>query len=99
MLERVVCDFLHRHQVPHDREPEYPFDALLNSNGRKRADWLLPGGTFVEMWGLPGNAHYADRMLRKRALAKAHHLRLIELTEADLPFLGEKLAEFMPRRA
>src|SRR5699024_4103951 len=54
--EKAVDDFLHHHEIVHELEPHYPHDPVLNPNTRKRADWLLEDGTYVEMWGLEGDA-------------------------------------------
>lgn len=88
LSERQVCDFFYEHGIAHDREPAYPIDPELNPRGRRRADWLLADGTFVEFWGLPNSPEYAARMEQKRQLAARHGLKLVELTARDLPALG-----------
>lgn len=83
MLEKSVDDFLHAKGIGHVREPLYPFDEQLNPNSRLRADWLLTDGTFVEMWGMPDEPAYAEKMRRKLDLAARHDVRLIGLMPAD----------------
>lgn len=96
MREKAVCDFLHQHRIAHDREPLYPKDTELNANGRRRADWRLSDGTLVELWGLPDDPVYAAKMVMKRTLALRHDLRLVEITDAELPFLPRVFADWMP---
>jgi hypothetical protein len=69
---KAVDDFFHQYGVDHAREPLYPFDIQLNPNIRRRADWLLSDGTFVEMWGMPNDAAYATKMREKTELAARH---------------------------
>lgn len=94
--EKAVCDFLHQFGIRHDREPLYPMDADFNPTGRRRADWVLADGTFVELWGLPGNPAYLAKMLQKRQLAVRHNLRLIEVTGRDLTRLPVIFANWLP---
>jgi hypothetical protein len=96
MREKAVCDFLHQNDIAHDREPLYPFDPELNRHGRRRADWLLLDGTLVELWGMPNDPAYAAKMIAKRDLARLHKLRLVEITDADLPVLPRVFAEWLP---
>lgn len=99
MWEKGVCDFLHMHQIPHEREPRYPVDPTLNAAGMRRADWLLADGTFVELWGLPNDPAYAERMATKRRLAHKLGINLLELTAADLPHLPAIFAPWLPAGA
>lgn len=94
--EKAVCDFLHQFGIQHDREPLYPVDPDLNPRGRRRADWILADGTFVELWGLPSAPAYAARMREKRELAERQGLTLIELTERDLLTLPRVFAPWLP---
>ncbi|MHC6231742.1 hypothetical protein ACX5I6_19590 [Arthrobacter sp. MMS24-T111] len=87
MREKAICDFLHQFGVEHEREPLYPLDELLNPLQRRRGDWRLADGTFVEFWGLPNDPTYAVKMREKRELARKHGLPLIEITDPDLPRL------------
>lgn len=94
--EKAVCDFLHQFGIRHDREPFYPMDTDFNPTGRRRADWLLADGTFVELWGLPNDPTYAAKMLQKRQLAARHSLTLIEITDRDLARLPIVFARWLP---
>ncbi|MER7604696.1 hypothetical protein [Nocardioides sp. NPDC127503] len=96
LREKAVCDFLHLHQVVHEREPFYPVDSLYNPSGKRRADWILADGTLVELWGMPNDPVYAAKMVEKRALAAGHGLRLVEIVDADLPRLPEVFADWLP---
>ena len=94
--EKAVCDFLHQYGIKHDREPTYPMDSDFNLSGRRRADWRLGDGTFVEFWGLPNDPIYAAKMLQKRELAARHGLILIELTARDIGKLPLIFAPWLP---
>lgn len=94
MLEKAVDDFLHKNGIDHSREPLYPFDEQLNPNTRLRADWLLSDGTFVEMWGMPNDVDYADKMRIKIELAARRHLRLVGITPTDTGSLSAIFADW-----
>ena len=72
--------------------PGIPCDPELNPNTRRRADWILEDGTFVEMWGMPKDPAYAEKMREKIELAERHRLSLIGLTAADIGRLNEIFA-------
>lgn len=94
MLEKVIDDFLHQHGIDHTREPLYPFDENHNPNTRLRADWLLSDGTFVEMWGMPDDPGYADKMRKKIELAARHKLRLVGITPVETGNLSTIFADW-----
>lgn len=94
MQEKAVDDFFHQHGIDHAREPLYPFDKELNLNARRRADWLLSDGTFVEMWGMPNDPTYAEKMRAKTELAVRHRLQLIGLSSEDIGRLSEIFAHW-----
>jgi len=94
LQEKAVDDFFDRHRIGHTREPRYPFDPELNPNTRRRADWLLEDGTFVEMWGMPKDPVYAEKMSEKIELARRHGLQLIGLTAADIGRLSEIFSQW-----
>jgi hypothetical protein len=97
MLEKAVDDFLHRHDIPHTREPAYPRHLDMNSN-RYRADWQLADGTLVEMWGMPNEPAYAEKMVTKRTLAETCGVPLLEIFPPDVNRLREVFAGFLPSR-
>lgn len=72
------------------RATEYPFDADLNPNRRSiEADWELWPGKFtykilVEYFEGKGHFGYAEKVERKRALAKKNGIILIEFLRPDL---------------
>lgn len=92
MQEKAVDDFMYQHGIAHEREPLYPYDAELNPSSRRRADWLLADGTLVEMWGLPNNPAYAEKMREKKQLAERHGISLVGLTREDIPRLSAVFA-------
>jgi hypothetical protein len=97
MQEKAVDDFLHLHGIAHEREPLYPYDEHLNPKTRRRADWLLEDGTYVEMWGMPDTPAYAEKMREKLQLAQRHQLSLISLTAVDIPRLKDIFAAWVTR--
>ncbi|NYF99678.1 hypothetical protein [Janibacter cremeus] len=96
LQEKAVCEFLYQHGIAHDREPHYPTDTEVNPNGRWRADWQLADGTLVEMWGMPKDKQYAQRMYAKQQLARKRNLTVLELTADDLPRLADRFAPWIP---
>jgi len=99
MQEKAVDDFLHQHDIPHDREPLYPHDPELNPKTLRRADWLLADGTLVEMWGLPDDPAYAAKMREKQLLADRFGINLVGLTLADIPRLPAIFAPWLSGKA
>lgn len=96
LREKAVDDFLHQHGIEHSREPMYPAHAELNPLGRSRGDWLLADGTFVELWGMPDDPAYAEKMSKKTLLAETAGLRLVGILDEDLPRLPEVFADWLP---
>lgn len=94
LQEKAVDDFFGLYGIGHTREPLYPFDKQLNPRTRRRADWLLEDGTFVEMWGMPNDPAYAEKMREKTELAARHRLQLIGLTADDIGRLREIFAHW-----
>jgi hypothetical protein len=75
--EKTVCDILHRHGIPHEREVAYPGSSAF------RADWAV-GETLIEYFGLAGDPGYDARTKAKRKLAAEHGLTVIALYPKDL---------------
>lgn len=94
LQEKAVDDFFDVCGIGHTREPLYPFGEQLNPRTRRRADWLLEDGTFVEMWGMPKDPAYAEKMREKTELAARHRLQLIGLTADDIGRLSEIFAHW-----
>ena len=72
LRERAVCDFLHQHDIDHDREPLYPTDDVLNPNGRRRADGFSPTAPWSSCGACQTTPSYAAKMVEKRELAQRH---------------------------
>jgi hypothetical protein len=89
-----TVDFFDLYGIGHTREPLYPFDKQLNPRTRRRADWLLEDGTFVEMWGMPKDPVYAEKMREKVDLAQRHRMSLIGLTADDIGRLRKIFAHW-----
>lgn len=89
--EQRIDNWLSLHGVHHEREPYYPAHSTLNPTGRRRADWQV-GSTFIEYFGLLGNAEYDKKTDEKIFLAQSLGITLIALYPSDLKSLGSKLS-------
>lgn len=74
--EKTIDDWLFEHAIPHDREPPYP-------EGNYRADWLVRE-TFVEYFGLAGDADYDARIEEKKRICERHGIILVAIHPKDL---------------
>lgn len=90
LAERTIDDWLSRHGVEHQIEPPWPRHPELNTHGRRRADWQLPDGTYVEYAGLTSE-DYLAKIQAKQQLAQHTGIRLIVITPPDLANLTEVL--------
>lgn len=95
LAEKSVDDFLSAHGIAHEHEPSWPHDDDLNPSGRRRADWRLDDGTYVEYAGLMTEANYARKMLEKQQLAAKTGVPLIVLTYEDLLRLPERFSAWL----
>lgn len=83
LAEKNIDDWLHLHNIPHEKEPAYP-------TGYLRADWKVDK-FFIEYWGLKGDEDYDEKILIKREILKEYNIPLIEINQDDLPNLEMKL--------
>ena len=96
--EAQVDNFLCQHGIAHSVHPLYPPHPELNPRQSLIADWRLEAdGTLVEHFGLPQKDWYRAKAERKRALAAATGVRLIEVTPEDLstPRLRELFGSYL----
>ena len=77
--EKRIDDWFFKQGIDHEREPKYPQHEDLNPDGRRRADWKVAGGVFVEYWGLAGSEDYDRKVDEKRQLAEENGIELIEI--------------------
>jgi len=70
--------------------------SLLSDPNGFRADWRLADGTLVEAAGMMTDPTYVAKMNRKQQLARKAGLRVITVTEVDLPRLATLLAYHLP---
>jgi hypothetical protein len=89
--EQRIDNWLSRNAVPHQREPYYPEDPLLNPAGNRRADWKI-GKSFIEYFGLVGEENYDKKISEKILLAQHHGIDLIAIYPADLEHLDSLLS-------
>lgn len=74
--EKTIDDLLFRKGVSHSREPKYP-------ESNYRGDFEI-AGTFIEYFGLAGNADYDKKAKTKIRLAKKHKIPLVAIYPKDL---------------
>jgi len=89
LAEKSIDDLLHKHSIPHEREPTYPGTSF-------RADWRLIVGdeiVLVEFFGLDSQHDYAKRMEEKLDYAKRHGIRVIAFVPKDLADLREAFSQ------
>jgi hypothetical protein len=91
LLEKSIDDWLTSHDVAHECEPYWPAHPVLNPSGRKRADWLLADGTYVECAGMLDQPDYAAKIAIKRDLASEFGIRLVVVGPTDLHRLSAML--------
>jgi hypothetical protein len=84
LLEKAIDDWFTANSVPHECEPKWPRHPQLNPSGAKRADWLLPDGTYVECAGMLESKDYAEKIALKQQLARAVGLTLIVVGPTDM---------------
>ncbi len=89
LIEKSIDDWMARRGLAHEREPHWPAHPTLNSNGRKRADWLLPSGAYVECVGMMEDPDYAEKVRLKQLLAADLGLRIYLVGPTDLYALDQ----------
>jgi hypothetical protein len=88
LLEKAIDDWFTANGVLHECEPKWPPHSVLNPSGAKRADWLLPDGTYVECAGMLESKNYADKIALKQQLAETVGIPLIVVAPTDMHRLG-----------
>ena len=88
LLEKAIDDWFTANSIPHECEPRWPRHPELNPSGAKRADWLLPDGTYVECAGMLESKDYAEKIALKQQLARALGLELIVVGPTEMHRLG-----------
>ena len=77
--EKDIDDFLFASGIAHEKEAPYPECGY-------RTDWELQGckrRTFIEYFGLTGNAEYDKKTELKREITRQHDIALIEIAPTD----------------
>ena len=90
LAEQKIDNWFYKNNIDHEVEPVYPKHEEFNKSGRLRADWKIKN-RFVEYFGLPEDKKYSEKMEKKRNLAKALNLNIIELFYEDLFDLDKSL--------
>lgn len=87
--ERSICDVLHKHGTPHEKEVLYPEHPELNPNKKLRCDYVFDG-RWVEFAGRMVDDAYAQRMDDKRRILALNGIQLeIVLPRTLVRFLEE----------
>ena len=98
LAERLIDDWLSAHDIPHEKEPLYPYHFYLNPSGRMRADWRV-GETLVEYAGLMDEPEYAAKMECKQELATELGFPLLLILPQDISSLDETLGRLVDPRS
>lgn len=93
--ERLIDDFFTEVGIAHETEPDWPAHPTYNPSGRKRADWLLVDGTYVEYAGLAGDKAYDRKMEGKVAMARELGIDLEVVFPRDLRNLRARFARHL----
>ena len=93
LLEKAVDDWLASRGIAHEREPRWPYHAVLNASGQKRADWLLADGSYAECLGLANNTWYDAKTIQKRKLAQEIGIKLYLIYPDDILRLERVFAD------
>ncbi len=94
LLEKAIDDWFTANSIPHQCEPRWPRHAQLNPSGAKRADWLMPDGTYVECAGMLESKDYAQKIAVKQELARALGLALIVVGPTEMHRLRQIFGRF-----
>jgi hypothetical protein len=92
LLEKSIDGWLSSNNIDHECEPRWPRHPTLNLSGAKRADWLLPDGTYVEYAGMLEHEDYAVKIAAKRHLAQELQITLVVIGPTDMHRISSILA-------
>jgi hypothetical protein len=85
--ELLIDDFLYKNGIVH------AYERKLNIDEEMYCDFYIPSGkVYIEYWGLEENEKYTERKNIKLGLYAKYKFNLIELNDADIQNLDEKLA-------
>jgi hypothetical protein len=99
LLEKSIDDWFSAHGLEHECEPRWPQHPVLNPSGRRRADWKLVDGSYVECLGMMSDPSYLEKIKQKRALAEVAGIDLYLVTPSDLLDLGRIFADVIDVRS
>lgn len=88
--EQRIDNWLFAKKLSHEREPQYPPHPTLNASGSRRADWKV-GDTFIEYFGLVGDADYERKMDEKIMLSTELQIDMIAIYPSDLERIEKRL--------
>jgi hypothetical protein len=97
LLEKAMDDWFTANKLAHECEPRWPRHERFNPSAAKRADWLLPDGTYVECAGMMESKEYAQKIAEKQQLAKALGIPLIVVAPTDMHRLADIFSSHLQR--
>lgn len=89
LLEKSIDDWFSQSGLRHECEPQWPTHPIYNPSGKKRADWLLPSGSFVECVGMMSDNGYAAKIKEKQQLAAEIGIKLYLVSSSDILVLDK----------
>ena len=84
LLEKSIDDWFSRNELQHECEPTWPMHPIYNPSGKRRADWLLPSGSFVECAGMMSDKDYLTKIKEKQLLAAEVGIKLYLVSSSDM---------------
>lgn len=96
--EQRIDNWLFAMKLPHEREPHYPPHPTLNASGTRRADWKVKD-TFIEYFGLVGDADYERKMDEKLMLSTQLGIDMIAIYPSDIEHIDKGLGRLVMNNA
>jgi len=84
LLEKSIDDWFTKNGLQHECEPTWPMHPVYNPSGKRRADWSLPSGAFVECVGMMSDEDYLRKIKEKQLLAAEVGIKLYLVSSSDM---------------
>jgi hypothetical protein len=92
--EAIITNYLIDNNIPYKKEEAYS-KYIPNIKTKKKVDWVLRDGTFVEYFGLPEKDYYSIKIQEKINICVANEIKLIEIYDKDLKNLSEVFKNYI----